>query len=387
MFFDDHGHQILIILRLLLQAVSKPKIFKMKSGKYFVIFMIAAGSLLLNSCAQFLHKHNKIVRKESVLYPPPPDTARFQYLTSISGSDFLGGRSKFGTFIMGVEEVSQMSKPYGISMRNGKLYICDPGIGGLEIIDLAAKEYTNFTPGGPGQLKSALNCYTDENEYLYIADVGRHEVVIFDSMLNYVTKISDTGNFKPTDVFVFENEIWVTNPDNHRLNVYDRKSHQLIRYFAEQYGVGDDGFLYSPFNVFVTDEIIYVTDFGDAKIKQYDRKGKFITSIGSYGTGPGQFVRPKGIAIDHEANLFVVDAGFENTQIFNKKGQLLMFFGGPYKGPGDMWLPAKVIVDYDNLKYFQKYIDPKYKLNYLVIVSNQYGPDKINIYGSITPLN
>ena len=51
-----------------------------------------------------------------------------------------------------------------------------------------------------------------------------------------------------------------------------------------------------------------------------------------------------------------------------------------------MWLPAKVIVDYDNLKYFTKYVDDKFKLNYLVFVSNQYGPDKINVYGSISPI-
>jgi sugar lactone lactonase YvrE len=98
----------------------------------------------------------------------------------------------------------------------------------------------------------------------------------------------------------------------------------------------------------------------------------------------GQFVRPKGIACDKEDNLYVVDAGFENVQIFNSNNQLLMFFGGPYKGPGDMWLPARVIIDYDNIKYFTKYVDSKYDLNYLIIVSNQYGPDKINVYGGVS---
>jgi hypothetical protein len=64
------------------------------------------------------------------------------------------------------------------------------------------------------------------------------------------------------------------------------------------------GFLYAPYNVYITEDIIYVTDFGDFKIKQYDRNGKFITAIGSYGTGTGQFVRPKGITVDKEANLY-----------------------------------------------------------------------------------
>jgi hypothetical protein len=79
----------------------------------------------------------------------------------------------------------------------------------------------------------------------------------------------------------------------------------------------------------------------------------------------------------------VVDAGFENVQIFDKEGQLLMFFGGPYNGPGDMWLPAKVIIDYNNLEYFQKYVHNNFNLKYLIFVTNQYGPDKVNVYGFV----
>lgn len=60
-----------------------------------------------------------------------------------------------------------------------------------------------------------------------------------------------------------------------------------------------------------------------------------------------------------------------------------MFFGGSYKGPGDMWLPAKVIIDYDNLNYFQKYVHESFDLKYLIFVTNQYGPSKINIYGFV----
>jgi DNA-binding beta-propeller fold protein YncE len=350
-----------------------------------VILLLCFLSVFACSCAGMLHRKAKVKKEQTVFYPPAPDTAHMQYLTSISGSDFMGKRTKFAAFIMGAEDVAQMVKPYGINLCNDKLYVCDPGIGGLEIIDFKNNKYSNFTPGSTGSLKSPLNCFVDKNDFLYVADPGRHELVLYDSAGDYLGKITDTGEFKPTDVMIDGDEIWVTNPDNHRLNVYDKHTKQLLRYFAEEYGPGDDGFLYSPFNIYVTADIIYITDFGDFRIKKYDRSGKFLSSIGSYGTGVGQFVRPKGIAVDKDANLFVVDAGFENTQMFNEKGQLLMFFGGPYKGPGDMWLPAKVIIDYDNLDYFKKYVDPRYTLNYLVLVSNQYGPDKINIYGAISP--
>ena len=101
-------------------------------------------------------------------------------------------------------------------------------------------------------------------------------------------------------------------------------------------------------------------------MKVFSKEGEYLNSIGSYGRGMGQFVRPKGIAVDRDQNLFVVDAGFQNVQIFNSEGQLLMFFGGPYQGPGDMYLPANVIVDYDNIGYFEKYVNPAFHLKYLI---------------------
>ena len=353
-------------------------------NKYSFFLLTGIIFLFFNSCTVF-QKQSKNGKNDFVVYPAPPDTARMQYLMSISNSTSLGKRSRFTTFVMGEQEVYSMSKPYGMSMHNGKLYVCDPGINGLEIIDLGKKRYTNFIPGGPGQFKSPLNCFVDQNDYLYVADPGRQDVVVFDSVDNFSYKLSDTGIFKPTDVMVYNDKIWVTNPDNHCLNIYDKNTHALVRHFAQQYGAGDDGFLYSPYNIFITDQKVFITDFGDFKIKEYDFDGNFLSSVGSYGTGIGQFVRPKGIACDRDLNLFVVDAGFENTQTFNKDGQLLMFFGGPYKGPGDMWLPAKVIIDYDNIKYFKKYVNPDFDVKYLIIVSNQYGPDKINIYAAISP--
>ncbi len=84
-----------------------------------------------------------------------------------------------------------------------------------------------------------------------------------------------------------------------------------------------------------------------------------------------------------EANLYVVDAAFENVQIFNPEGELLMHFGGSYEGAGAMWLPAAVEISYDNLSYFEPYVDESFRLKYLIYVTNQYGPAKLNVYGFV----
>ena len=103
------------------------------------------------------------------------------------------------------------------------------------------------------------------------------------------------------------------------------------------------------------------------------------------GTGPGKFTRLKGIAVDRESNLYTVDSAFENAQIFNDEGQVLMAFGGPYSGPGGMVLPAQITIDYDNLEYFRQYVHKSFDLKYIILVSNQFGPDKINVYGFVSP--
>jgi hypothetical protein len=44
-------------------------------------------------------------------------------------------------------------------------------------------------------------------------------------------------------------------------------------------------------------------------------------------------------------------------------------------------LPAGVAVDYENARYFEKYAAPGHKLEYLILLANQYGSPKISVYG------
>ena len=341
-------------------------------------------SLLVLSCSR---KVTRIAGNDSpVIFPAPPDTARIQFLTSISTSkDVKGNRKTFARFLLGEEDPIPIHKPYGIAISNGKILICDTFIHGLVIIDMKKNSFDQFIPEGKGELKQPVNCFVDKKGFLYIADAVRKQIVIFDKEFNYVNSFGEADNFKPVDVFVTNDTIWVSNLAGHQIYEYKAgPTNELISMWPEVNKESPIS-LFSPTNLFVTADKVFVTDFGDFKVKIYDHSGEFVDTVGSYGKVLGQFVRPKGIAVDRESNLYVVDAGFENTQIFNSKGELLMFFGGNYKGPGDMWLPAKVILDYDHLKYLKAYVDPSYKLKYLIFVTNQFGPDKINIYGAIEP--
>ncbi len=357
----------------------------MKLKFYSSFFIIVAFLSIFISCSPRIYNKST---KNTIIYPPPPDTAKIQYLTRISSSqDIARKQSTFAQSVVGKKQVMPIFKPYGVFMRNGKLYVCDVSLGGgLEIINLENKEFTYFVPKGQYRLKLPLNCYVDTNDQLYVADIGLQKIVVFDSLGKYISSFGKQENVKPTDVFVHGNKIWVPDSGSNRINVYNKNTYEFEYYFPKS-EKGDKSFLYKPTNIFVSKDKVYVSDMGHGNVKIYTHKGEYLNTIGKYGKNIGEFVRPKGIAVDLESNLYVVDASFENVQIFNKDGKLLLFFGGGYNGPGDMWLPTKVMIDYDNLEYFKEYVDPKFDLVYLIFVTNQFGPDKINVYGRIVPVN
>ncbi len=324
------------------------------------------------------------VRSDPVIYPPPPAETRLQYLTSFSSSEDVSGKQKaLNRFLFGEEAPVPLVKPFGIAVQAPRLFICDPGIKGLEIIDLENKTFTSFIPKGLGELQLPLNCAVDRDGTLFVADSRRRQVVVFDQELNYVRAITLADDARPTDLAVDEKGLWVTAIDRHQVFLYDRKNGELLERFPSDRS-GTPGYLYQPVGICLNDSFVYVSDVGACKVQVYSKDLRYAGSFGEPGNAYGQFTRPKGIAVDDKGNVLVVDAAFENVQVFSPEGELLLPFGGTYRGPGGMWLPAGIETDTSCLQYFTAYADPHFTLRSLVFVCNQYGPDKISVYGFVS---
>ncbi len=342
--------------------------------------MFLFASVLCGCSRQHAHSPSP---ETLVIFPPPPATARIQFLTHFSSSaDMAGTRSAFHRYLFGEEEPLGIIKPYGLTVDKSRVYICDTGLAGLEVLDLKEGSFEYFIPGGKGQLKLPLNCCVDEAGRLFIADGNRQQVVVFDAAREYLNAFGEKENFKPTDVEVHQGKVYVANVLEHSVYVYDAQSFELLEKMAA-FEDGEDGFIRKSTNLAITGKTLYVSDFGDFNVKKYSPEGEYGGRVGGYGNAPGSFTRPKGLAVDREENLYVVDAAFENVQIFNPEGELLMHFGGSYEGAGAMWLPAAVEISYENLDFFEPYVDESFRLKYLVYVSNQYGPAKLNVYGFV----
>jgi DNA-binding beta-propeller fold protein YncE len=55
---------------------------------------------------------------------------------------------------------------------------------------------------------------------------------------------------------------------------------------------------------------LWVADYGRDRIVKLAPDGRLLQSLGSHGTDPGQFVGPKGVAVDPlSGRLYVADTG------------------------------------------------------------------------------
>lgn len=354
----------------------------MKQLLLFVSLFFAFLPLINTGCSGVPSKAPEAA--ETIVFPEPPAIPRIQYLTSFSASgDVIQPKGKFHRFVFGEETSLPIIKPYGITVHGKRVYICDTGLGGIEVLDLEQGSFEYFIPKGLGKLLLPLNCALDEMGFLYVADGNRKQVVIFDENSKFIHAITLENEFKPTDVEVNDSLIFIAAIDDHSIHVYDKSTRAFIRKIPAQ-NEADPKLLFQAANICLHDSLLLVSDLGGCKVSVFDLFGSAKGTFGKPGRGYGEFTRPKGIAADNEGNIYVVDAAFENVQVFNDKGDLLMNFGGTYEGPGGMWLPAGVTLDYGNLDYFKSFVNDMFQLEYLVFVTNQYGPDRVSVYGFIS---
>lgn len=331
--------------------------------------------LFLSACAGAARKP-----EAPVFFPPAPAPPRIQYLTYYTGRRDLEEQSAFNRFVVGEMQDVRLDKPYGVAMYQGKIYVCDTN-GTVMVFDLGRKAFEPLKGAtGNGQLRQPTNISIDADGTKYVADPVRGQVVTFDRNDEFLKAYGTPGGWRPVDVVAIGDRVYVADPENGLVKIFDKQSGELAN------TIGDKGApserIDRPTNLAVDSEgYLYVTDLGRFQVVKFDRDGHFKSTIGRLGDTPGFFARPKGIAADREGRLYAVDAAFNNVQIFNSEGRLLLFFGGGGDKPGSLTLPAKVAIDYDNVSYFASYAKPGFEIEYLLLVTSQFGDRRVNIYG------
>ncbi len=344
--------------------------------------IIRLSILILTVC--FVGSCGESILPGGVFYPPKPYPPRVQFLTALGDTDDVDADEYFISFSPeGEFDDIEMLKPYGMEFIGDQLYLCDTQIGGLWVLDLKdqvrryfkLRDLNSITKKTGGKM---VNMIFDRQGSKYIADIGRNILILYDREGRPVNHLSDIG--RPVDVAVHKERVYILDRENHVVQIWNKNLTGPIGTIGKM-GHGDGEF-FIPNSIAVDDNgFIYVVDTGNARVQKFDQQGRFLLSIGHLGDSPGCFVRPKGIAIDRNGNIYVTDAMLQNVQLFDPQGELLLYFGQVPAKERDLTLPAQIILDYEHIDYFQEQVAPGFKLEYLILVSNQLGPNKVNVYG------
>jgi sugar lactone lactonase YvrE len=65
---------------------------------------------------------------------------------------------------------------------------------------------------------------------------------------------------------------------------------------------------------------IHILDTGNHRIQKFDNGGKYLTTIGREGQGPGEFQYPQALTIDSEGYLYISDMGNRKIHVLKSDG-------------------------------------------------------------------
>lgn len=342
--------------------------------------LLALLMAVLSGCA--VPPSAKPVASGVVFYPAAPAAPRIQYLKTFTSDRDLGATSStLANFVLGDETKEQrLKQPYGVAIFEGKIYVADSKGPGVAVFDLAAQKFDLITGSGGGRMRRPINVTIDTDGTKYVTDTGRNQVLVFNRADVFVAAYGAPEQFKPVGTAIIGEKLYVVDIGHHQVHVLDKKSGKPLFKFGT--AGAQPGELFHPTNIAIGPEgDLYLVETNNYRVQRFTPEGKSVRTYGEVGTAPGNFARPKGIALDRSGRLFVADAAFENVQVFDNSGKLLMFFGQPGNGMEGLSLPAGVAIDYDNLALFSRYADPKFTIEFLILVVSQFGPNKVDVFG------
>ena len=106
-----------------------------------------------------------------------------------------------------------------------------------------------------------------------------------------------------------------------------------------------DGQFSSPWGISVKGDVLYVADSGNHRVQKLTSSGKFLHKFGQEGSGQGQFEWPVAVIIDSNNKLIVSDYNNHRIQIFNENGGWLLTIDGKGSGNHSFQSPCGLALD------------------------------------------
>ena len=301
---------------------------------------------------------------EIPVFPPPPEVARIFWERTLHSSADVVADDKDGSLrrmVTGEMRTGEgLDKPYGVAVRNGRVYVGDTVSRHVVLFDLNAKRVTRIGTEEPGALRMPFGMDLDSQGNLYVLDGSLKRVHVYDGNGKFLRMMAQGMKWsRPVGLAIDEvrKRLYIVDAGgvdskDHIVRVLDLDSGKVLFEIGKR-GDGPGEFNLPRDAVVGADGLLYVVDGGNFRVQIFDTEGKFVKIIGAIGRQSGQFSRPKEIAADTQGNIYVADSAFGNFQIFDRNGVLLLDVGSRSNSdaPAKFMLPSGIAVDLDGRIY------------------------------------
>ncbi len=341
-----------------------------RRGALKVFALVAA--LALAGCAT-------TPREEPVrlVWPPPPLTARIEFVRSIVSDEDLGKDTTFSQTLLNLlagekPAPNRVVEPMGLAISDDgqRLYVSDFARLAVFVFDFAQKTFTKI--GEEQKLARPVGLALDAQENLYVVEQEKKGIGVFNRQGKRVRFITHPSLERPAGIAIDRERgrIYLadtahTKSNEHTVKILNMNG-ELVGKIGKDKGEAPGQFLFPTYLALDAKGNVYVTDTLNSRVQVFDADGKYLKTFGERGNAWGMFDKPKGVALDSFGNVYVADSGWSNVQIFNQKGQVLLFFGGRGPIPGMLKNPTAIAIDRRNRIYVADYLNHRVEVYQLV---------------------
>lgn len=290
-----------------------------------------------------------MIDKSKIVWPQPPNIARVRYLDYFAGEklpDFgaqtAKAKSSWMDRLAGTSPDKSdnplknhffMGEPHGLAVDSkGRLYVADGKVGAIFVIDPETKDTQMIKNGKDASFMLINGLAIDDSDRLFVSDSQAHRILVFDK--NHKGEAAITQGLVTPAGMAIDNEnrfLYVADIGLDQVLVFDADNLTPLRKIGtpdtkhQSNALGDFS---KPTSVALDqDGNVYVTDMLNYRIEVFDADGKFIRQFGKHGDGPGYFSMPKGVAVDSDGHIWVTDSMQNRVHLFTQEGDLLMWMG------------------------------------------------------------
>ncbi len=234
-----------------------------------------------------------------------------------------------------------------VDKEEGVLYVLETYPPQVVVYDMDGKRTLTFGTIGmsEGQFQSPSGLAVDPDGMVYVTDIARKRVLIFDGKGNFKREFQVTEKAKPDDPKVLlpvgiaiasDGTIYVSDNENGHIVMYD-SSGKKLGYFAEPCDQKNKGLGFlSGAALMTTDsqDRVHVADYGPSRTQVFDKTGKPLFTIGEGVKGlVGSFVKVgKPCPDDKNKIIYGLDGAMGNIQAFDwETGEYLFTLVGADK--------------------------------------------------------